>query len=73
MRSENTPPNFSAKERIIYEIVITLQFFNYIHIVYFDTASCFFNYLRPSQATGRRTLFQYFSINNTIACSPVAG
>ena len=23
MRSENTPPNFSAKERIIYEIVIT--------------------------------------------------
>ena len=23
--------------------------------------------------TGRRTLFQYFSINNTIACSPVAG
>ena len=29
MRSENTPPNFSAKERIIYEIAITLQFFNY--------------------------------------------
>ena len=29
MRKENTPPNFSAKERIIYEIVITLQFFNY--------------------------------------------
>ncbi len=29
MHSENTPPNFSAKEQIIYEIVVTLQFFNY--------------------------------------------
>jgi len=29
MRSENTPPNFSAKERINYEIAVTLQFFNY--------------------------------------------
>ncbi len=29
MHSENTPPNFSAKEQIIYEIAGTLQFFNY--------------------------------------------
>ncbi len=29
MRSKNTPPKFSAKEQIIYEIAVTLQFFNY--------------------------------------------
>lgn len=29
MCSENTPPNFSAKEQIIYEIAVALQFFNY--------------------------------------------
>lgn len=29
MHSENTPPNFSAKKQIIYEIAGTLQFFNY--------------------------------------------
>ena len=29
MRAENTPPKLSAKDRMIYGIVITLQFFNY--------------------------------------------
>lgn len=32
MHSENTSPNFSAKEQINCEIVATLQFFNYMAI-----------------------------------------
>ena len=73
MHSENTPPNFSAKEQIIYEIAGTLQFFNYSYAsmnrhtnesptmisppgIVFLTAFAHHGY------TGRRTLFQYFSI-----------
>lgn len=34
---------------------------------------CFLTVFDLHRRTGSRTLFQYFSINNTIACSPVAG
>ena len=50
MRTENTPPNFSAKEQIIYEIAASLQFFNYKR----GCANCLtqpliFICIRPSQ------------------------
>lgn len=39
MRPDNTSPNFSAKERIIYGIVTLLHFFNYIRIAW----PCYFH------------------------------